>query len=174
MLILATAMGGERQSSACHKMRLFAGPWPRREKRVLLEAQRAIVPRGDLHLYLEEILHREEADWQFRTSGLSQTKTSRTSHIRPAHIDRLIPSARAQGHGDEYFSLGQFPLVCLNRSSARSMAPSVGPASRPIAGPASRYRYPYMAVPRQFEVPSQSTPRLGSSDVPIVDDIGSY
>jgi len=76
---------------------------------------------------------------------------SRTSHSKPPHIERLIPSARIQGHGDEYFRPGAFTIsLCPSRSLVR-LRPSrwlLRPTTRG-AGPASRYRClnPSMAGP---------------------------
>jgi hypothetical protein len=91
-----------------------------------------------------------KADRRFLDDGLSQTNR-RTSHTRPAHIERLIPSARTQGHGDEYLRPGTFPMsmfMCSRRSLTRSVAPKVCPAS------IYRCLNPSMAVPCRFELPS--------------------
>jgi hypothetical protein len=82
----------------------------------------------------------------------SQTNR-RTSHTRPAHIDRLIPSARTQGQGDEYLRPRTLPIpmfMCSRRSLARSVAPKVCPASR------YRCLNPSMAIPCRLNLPSHT------------------
>jgi hypothetical protein len=93
-----------------------------------------------------------DADRRSWTTDLSQT-TRRTSHARPAHIERLIPSASTQGQGDEYLRPGTFPMsmfMCSRRSLARSVAPKVCPASR------YRCLNPSMAIPCRFKLPSHT------------------